>query len=183
MLEKTLKSIEEFIKLSPKNLEQSKELSKQIILKSHEIEKYFEKKESKEKYSKIIKKIEKSSQKLTNDMKRSNFSNLKPEWKRLAIQDFLKLKNNVIELQEILQKNKKSIEKQRKRKKYGFEPRNLLNRLENDEDISKSTRSKLSKLLNDLSDKEIKNKIEDNKTCLKRISKLFIMKKEVKNDF
>ncbi len=109
MLEETLKSIEEFIKLSPKNLERSKELSKKIILKSHELEKYFEKKEAEEKYSKIIKKLEKSSQKLTEDIRKSNFSNLEPEWKQLAIQDFLKLKTNVIELQEILQKNKKFI--------------------------------------------------------------------------
>ncbi len=183
MLEETLKSIEEFIKLSPKNLERSKELSKKIILKSHELEKYFEKKEAEEKYSKIIKKLEKSSQKLTEDIRKSNFSNLEPEWKQLAIQDFLKLKTNVIELQEILQKNKKIIEKQREKEKYGFETKNLLNRLENDEYISKSTRSKISKLLNDLSDKEIENKIEENKSHLNRISKLFVMKKEVKNDF
>ena len=183
MLKKTLRLIEEFIKIPPKNLKRSVKLSNEISEKSQKIEKYFEKKETEDKYSKILKKIERNSQKIANDLERSNSSNLKPEWKKLASQDLLKLKSDIIELQEFLQENRKIIEKKIKQEKYGFDPQSLIKKLENDEEISKDTRSNLNKLLKNLSDKEVENKIENNKKRLRKISKLFIIKREVKNDF
>ncbi len=178
---KIFEQVKEFLELSPSNFEKNEELIKKIIRNTENIEKIIGEKSIKKKFLKILPVLKNYSSKFSRDLTNLEETSLEKEWSQLALQDLFRLREEVIALQELLQANKKKIRGDLERKKYGFDTESLLHQLESDDSIDKNTRSKISKLLDEMSEEEIAENIEKNEERLSRISNWFLVKKEVEN--
>lgn len=181
LFDKIFDQIQEFLELDSENLKRAEELSKKIIRNSEEVGKSIGDRDRKEDFLKILSGLKNYSSKLSEDITNSKETSLKSEWGRLASQDMFRLKDEIMALQEFLQANETEIRRNLEKERYGFDARDLFRRLKTDSSIDKVIRSKISNLLDKLSEEEIRERIERNKDRLSRISNWFLMRKEVQN--
>lgn len=181
LIDKIFDQIQEFLNLDPRNFEKSEKLSKEIIQNAERLEKTIGEKDTKKKLLKILPSLKTYSSKLSKDIVNSKETSLETEWTQLALKDLFRLKDEIMALQEVLQDNESRIRSNLDKERYGFDSQNLVRRLKTDSSIDESTRSKLSKLFEEMTEEEMREEIEKNEERLSRISKWFLIRKEIKN--
>lgn len=180
-VDKTLHKIEKFLELKLEETEEGGKLGKEICEDSAELKGLILDEESKKNYIKIISQIKTHSTKLAADTLKSKRGPLNSDWKQLARQDQLKLKDEILKMQEFLLARENILRKRANEKLYGIDIQNLARRLRKEKAIDQVLRSQLTKLVENMGEEDLQTNVEECRERLNRISKWLLSLKEVKN--
>lgn len=182
LIDRILETLEEVLELDPQNIERGNELGKEIDEILPEIEKLILKDERKKKYIKIVARLKNRSSKLSRDLINSNKVSLSSDWKQFARQEFSKLRDEALALQEFLTNHESILRKRLNEERYGIDLRDLARRIEKENRLDKVTRSKFSSLIKKMDSEEIQRKSDELKDRLNRISKWLLALTEIKTE-
>lgn len=181
LLDETFYRITRFLELGPGEVKKGNKFGKELVESCEEIENLILDKEMKSNLRSILSKLNSYSSRLSRDVSNLEEGSLPRDWKRFAKQDFSRLKDEVLALEEFLLAHEMEIRKRLYEVKYGMNVKELFLRLTREEAIDEIVRSRLSKLVEDMEEEELREKFEENEERLRRISKWLFMLKEVKN--
>lgn len=173
-----LENIEEFLKLETDDIKNGNKKGKKIIEDAEKLEDLIFEKKIRKKLDKITSKLKSRYYRLKKDVKYSERTKLKSDWKKMAEKDLSNLTDEVMLFREFLNRHKNRIRRNFNDIKYGFDLQDLANSLRTSRIVDEITISKFFQLLHRMDDNEIKSKTEEFEEQLERISELlFILNK------
>lgn len=181
VLDKTFRKIDEFLNLEPDEIKKSSELGKDISENAAELKFLIRGEEIKEEYSGILSKLNEYSSKLLTDFLKSTEGSLSTDWRQIAKQDQLKLKDQVSIFQRFLETHKEVLRRRAYEEKFGLDIQELAIRLEKEDYLDEFLSRRLLKMFKDMDEIEKQNKVEKHSVRLSRISNWFLKLKEVDN--
>lgn len=172
--------IEDFLELKPGAIEEGNMLGKRIIETSGKIEELISDEELGNRYREIISRLKKQSSKLSSDLLNSESNHLSEDWKKFARKDNLKLRDEILALQEILSRHENELRRKFSERRYGIDLQDLVHRIENENSVDSLLSSQLSKSFSEMNEKKVQIKVAEFNERLNRISKWLLALKEVR---
>lgn len=172
--------IENFLELKLGAIEEGNMLGKRIIETSGKIEELISDEELGNRYREIISRLKKQSSKLSSDLLNSESNHLSEDWKKFARKNNLKLRDEILALQEILSRHENELRRKFSERRYGIDLQDLVHRIGNENSVDSLLSSQLSKSVSEMNEKKVQIKVAEFNERLNRISKWLLALKEVR---